>query len=194
MTTVVAIARDGVVVMGADSLTNVYERPVYGGAIKVRRVPLEGGGEALLGVSGAGALGDLYAYRLTLPALPVDAWHSHADLQQWAAQCAWSLTDLAREAGVTQDGQIDGNVLLGAAGQLWTVANYMAIPHPDGSAALGSGEGPALGALDALGTYVDDLAERVRQALHIAQARDKHTASPMHVEVLQALPAPDRED
>jgi hypothetical protein len=89
------------------------------------------------------------------------------DCQAWAMSVAVELNRWAVETGITQDGRMDGSVLLGWHGRLWTCSEVQAIPHPDGRAALGSGEGPAIGALDALLLMGCPLEEAVLSAAEI---------------------------
>lgn len=184
MTTIAALAVDGRIVMGADTCTNVYDRPLAGAARKIRRIRGAWQGEILIAITGAGALADLLGDRLTFEKVP----ENDDDLQPWASGLARTCTDIARDAGLVDQGQMDGSVLLAAAGRLWTMSNHHAIPHLDGVAALGSGEGPAIGALDALRHTDRDLAGNlahiVRAAVEIGIDRDKHSAGPIQLEVL----------
>lgn len=183
MTTVAALAVNGEVHMAADSLTNVYDRPIIDGARKIRRKLVgTGGGEALVAVCGDGGLADLIAYQLFLDAAPGVG----EDLGPWAAAVAKAVTELAVEAGLTEGGRLDGTLLLGFRGRLWTLTHAQAIPIPDGVAALGSGEGPAMGAMDVLRATDTALADVVRAATVVAIGRDKHSAEPVYVESLTA--------
>lgn len=184
MTTVVGLARDGAVWMAADTLTNVYERPIPGAARKILRLPA-GGGEILLGITGAGALVGILAAGLKVDGEP----NPGQDPQPWAHAVAVAVTELAIDAGITENGKLEGSLLLGWSGQLWTLTHAGAIPHPDGIGALGSGEGPAIGALDALlhlGSAVTGMgwAEMVRAAAEIGCRRDRYSGLPVDVEVL----------
>lgn len=182
MTTVCAVARDGKVVMGADTMTNVYDRPVHGFA-KVRRVVFtHGGGEALLGFSGSGALPDLLNAHLTIAAEPKDG---AADEQRWATAVAAAITDIAVEARLTDEGQMDSRILLGWGGRLWTIGHHMAIHHDDGIAAIGSGEGPAIGAIDyALQAGDTNLHTIVTRAVCIGINRDRYSGGTVTIETL----------
>lgn len=178
MTTVVAYGDGETVWMAADSATNVYGRPVVGGATKILRLDA-GDDEVLLGLAGAGGLATVMP-RLKLPFSP-----DESDVPQaWANEVALAITALAVEHGLVEGGQLDGHMLLGWHGLLWTIIHAMAIPHPDGCAALGSGEGPAIGALDALRICDVDPAEAVRLAAEIACRRDRYSMPPIQVEVL----------
>ena len=183
MTTVVAVAYEDSVVMAADSLTNVYDRPIPSGATKIRRVRLEGRGEALLGFCGAGGLA-MAPDHVTIPDPPDDP----AALHGWAGLVSLTLQEWAASVGLVEDGRLDGAVLLGYAGRLWTLSQVHAIPHPDGRAALGSGEGPAIGALDAMLDHARaPIVEAITAAARIAIERDRHSAGPIQIEWLPGL-------
>lgn len=187
VTTVVAVARDGYVAMAADTVTNVYDRPIIGAAQKIVRGKLPAGGEYLLGMSGDGALGGLLRAHLTIPDDP-------GDPQVWAAAIARRVTEVSAEYGCQHEGRLDGNLILGMAGRLWTVCHMQAIPHADGVAAIGSGEGPAIGAVDALlpeyqakaptAPTVEVLRKAVLTAAAIAIARDRYSELPITVETI----------
>ena len=181
MTTIAALALDGTVYVAADTCTNVYDRPIYGAAQKIRRHPV-GAGEALLAYCGDGGLPDAVAAHLT-----VDAPEPDAELQPWAHAVAEAITGIARDQGYFEDGHLDGSVLLGYRGRIWTLSHAKAIPHPDGIGALGSGEGPAIGALDAMlthGSHAESGANAVVNAVGIAIKRDRYSAEPIQFEVL----------
>lgn len=108
-----------------------------------------------------------------------------SDPRSWAAAIARAITELAVEQGFTENGRMDGNLLLGWNGRLWTITHGQAIFHVDGVAALGSGEGPAIGAMDALlDCDCDRPADVVVTAVRIAIERDKHSAGHVQLEVL----------
>lgn len=154
MTTVVALAQDGNVHMAADTTTNVYDRPIFG-VRKICRVEILGI-RALIGVSGDGAFCHLLpvAINASESALLRDKTvRSAGDSDTHIAHTiAEALTELAVARGLVDDGRMNGNFLLGFKGQLWTLVHQQAIAHPDGLAAIGSGEGPAMGCLWALAT------------------------------------------
>jgi ATP-dependent protease HslVU (ClpYQ) peptidase subunit len=182
VTTVAALAVGGVVYMAADTCTNVYERPIIGGARKVRRIST-GTGEALLGFCGSGGLPDVVAAHHKVTAEPTpDAGDDN--VHGWAHAIACAISDVARDAGLVDDGKLDGSVLLGWNGRLWTLVHHMAIPHLDGIAALGSGEGPAMGALDVLAELQVAPVDAVRKAVLIGIHRDRYSEGPVQVEVL----------
>lgn len=182
VTTIAAVARDGAVWMAADSATNVYERPIVDGARKVRRLIVGDSEECLIGMCGAGGLADLIGLRLKLTHVPSD----DEDLQSWAAAVAWAVTELAQDAGLVDAGRIDGSLALGFRGRLWTLSETHAIPHPDGVNCLGSGEGPAIGALDVLLEQDLDPLEAVTRAVAIGINRDRNSRAPIYVEYLPA--------
>jgi len=169
--------------MAADSMINIYERPVVGGARKVRRLKA-GGGEALVGAAGTSGILAVVGNLLTLPDPPA----AGEDPAPWAEAVALQATRLAVEHSLLDDGRMDCTLLLGWAGRLWTLSHATAIPHPDGIAALGSGEGPALGAIDAMLALHPDMPpqELLGRALKIATRRDRDTAGPVWLELLPA--------
>jgi ATP-dependent protease HslVU (ClpYQ) peptidase subunit len=82
-------------------------------------------------------------------------------------------------------------MLLGCNGRLWSLTHMHAIPHLDGVAAIGSGEGPAIGAVDALLPFTGPPwqmlpAEVVFRAVRIGITRDRYSADPILVELLPA--------
>lgn len=178
MTTVVACCDGDNVVMAADTCTNVYERPIVGGAVKIAYVDA-GDETVIVGFAGAGGLAGV------VPTLKFeDPPEDGEDPQAWAHGVAMAVTQAALEANLVEDGQMDGHLLLGWRGRLWTLVHAMAIPHPDGRAALGSGEGPAIGALDAFLQTGMRPVEAVRLAAEIACRRDRYSMPPIQLEVL----------
>lgn len=183
MTTVAALARDGHVWMAADSLINVYDRPIVDGARKIRRLKA-GGGEVLIGGAGESGILALVGNLLTIDAEPDD----DQDPNLWAETIAVQVTQLAAEHSLLDDGRMGACLLLGWRGRLWTISHATAIPHADGIAALGSGEGVAVGVMDALLDAGLDLppVEILGRAVTLAIARDKHSGGPIWVEYLPA--------
>lgn len=182
MTTVVAAAVDGVIVMAADTMTNIYDRPMPGSATKIRRVKV-GAGELLLAFCGNGGLTNA-ADHVKIDAEPKP---DDEDIRQWATAIVHAIDDWAREVGITDEtGKLmDGSILLGWNGRLWTLSNAQAIPHLDGRAALGSGEGPALGALDVLLDKTKlPLGEAVTQACAVGISRDRFSGGPITMHLL----------
>lgn len=182
MTTVVAAAVDGVIVMAADTMTNIYDRPMPGSATKIRRLKVGESGEALLAFCGAGGLTN------AVDAVKVEAEpdpRDEDDVRKWAASITHAIDDWAREVGLVDNNLADGSILLGWNGRLWTLSNAQAIPHLDGRAALGSGEGPALGALDVLLDRMQlPLGEAVTQACAVGISRDRFSGPPITVHLL----------
>jgi ATP-dependent protease HslVU (ClpYQ) peptidase subunit len=168
--------------MAADSLVNVYDRAVPAGARKIRRVKA-GRSEAL--VAGAGHSGILAAIsRLNLETEPAN----QDDAQRWAESVAVQATRLAVDLSLLDDGTMNGTVLLGWGGRLWTISHATAIPHADGIAAIGCGEGLAIGAIDALldaGLQITPT-DLVVRAVTLAIARDGYSEPPIQFEALPA--------
>ncbi|TDC02107.1 hypothetical protein E1091_01505 [Micromonospora fluostatini] len=179
MTTVVAYGDGRTVWMAADTCTNVYERPVIGGATKILRLDAVDD-DVLVGLAGHGGLASVLP-ETVLPISPEEG----EPTQNWANAVALALTQRAIEHGLVDDGQLDGNLILGWRGQVWTIAHAMAIPHPDGVAAVGSGEGPAIGALDALRICDVHPTKAIQLAVEIACRRDRYSMPPLQVEVLE---------
>lgn len=195
MTTVLGVARDGHVWMAADSQVSICDRPMPGAVKKVLRLPAgEDGqdGEVLLGISGDGALAGLARQFLKVAATPVlgaDGRFEDRDAQDFADQIAMTMTSIAREHGVVDDDHMDGMLLLGWGGRLWTMLHSQAIPHIDGVGAVGSGSDAALGAVHALLALPWEPLESVVRAVQIAIGLDLSSAAPVHVDV---LPPPER--
>lgn len=180
MTTVLAAVDGASVVMGADSCTNVYARPIPGSVTKIVRMDA-GDRDVLLGVAGDGGIPALLS-TLRLPDAPEDGEPTGL----WASQVAMLISRAAVEAGLCEDGRMDSHLVLGFAGQVWTLTHGQAIAHPDGRAAVGSGEGPAIGALDALLLTGMDAPSAVRLGVEIACRRDRYSMQPIQLEVLEA--------
>lgn len=182
MTTVVALARDGAVAMAADTCINVYERPIVGGAHKLLRLGV-GASEALLGFAGEGAGPGIVATMWNVGVHPDD----DEDPQSWANDIAIAVTTWLKNAGLVRDERIDATMLFGWRGRLWTLTHMVAIPHDDGVAAIGSGEGPAIGAVDAMLAVGADLssAEIVSRACSIGIRRDRYSDGPVEVHLLE---------
>lgn len=186
MTTVCAVARNGTVVMAADSMTTVYDRPIYGARKIIQLAVADARNDfdnstLLIGCSGDGA----YAGLLRNGHYHVDAIPDpDVDAQPWATAVAQGITELGIEHGLTDDGRLDAHLLLGWRGQLWTLVHQQAIYHPDGIAAIGSGEGPAIGAIDyALATgYADDLPGLLTAAVTIGIRRDRYSGGTIYAE------------
>ncbi len=186
MTTVAAIARQGLVHMAADTMTNVYDRPVFG-VSKILRLPAGPGAEMLVGVCGDGALDGVLRSDLKVKASPA----AGDDLQAWASTVARAITEIAGGVGLMSEGRLDGSLLLGFAGRVWTVVHAQAVPHHDGVAAIGSGEGPAIGAVDALLERGVSPPEALESAVRIAIARDRYSGAPIQMELLRPPAAAD---
>jgi hypothetical protein len=188
VTTVAGLAGSAGVWMAADTRTNVYDRPV-GGAVKILRMPLADDQAVLIGFSGnAGMPGIARRAWDTDLCLPAGA----GSLQQWCDDLASLLTEPMVAAGMTDAGLLDGNFLLGIPGAtdrpstLWTIGHHMAIRHEDHRGAVGSGEGPAIGALDALLALGAEPSTAVHQACAIAIRRDRWSGLPIHQEFTPA--------
>lgn len=183
MTTVVAAADQRGVWMAADTTTNIYDRPVRGWARKIIRL-VAGDATVLMGISGNAGVAALI--RRLWPDALVAPPGDEAGRQAWAEDIASELTAAMVEAGMVDDGLIDGHMLLGIPGALWTLQHHLAIRCPDGRGAVGSGEGPAIGALDALLQAELPIHLAVEQAAAIACARDRWSGLPLQIEFVEA--------
>lgn len=166
--------------MASDSETSVHDRPVSG-VRKILRHPVREGGDVLVGFCGPGALVSLVRARWKLDAVPDPG----ADPQPWADTCARAISQIAVDAGLTDEGCMDATLLLGWGGQLWTLIHMQAIGHPDGVAVLGSGGDIALGVL--MNTRTDtDPAQAVTNACQVAIRCNRFCGGPVDVHVLPA--------
>jgi len=186
VTTVIGIARPHGVWMSADTGTNVFDRPVVGSTWKIRRL-LDGGGSpvALLGISGTAAA--ISVLRKAFADEPVDQL-GDGDPEDWSYAIASRMTKAMVEAGLTDHdtGQMDGTMLLGTPGHMWTLEHHLAIRMPDGIGAVGSGEAVAIGALDVLLEDDVPLSQAVYRAATIAINRDQWSRLPLQNDFLPA--------
>lgn len=184
MTTICGLARQSWVWMAADTQTNVYDRPV-GGARKVLRVSTDTAEPLLLGVAGDAAIAGLVRYDLPAPAAPRDG-----DLDLFAHRLAVAITEMAVGRGILNDSpRMDSSLLLGFRGRMWTLTHHQAIAHRDGLAALGSGEGPAIGALWALDRHAHLAgATAVGVACAAGSTFDRYSAGDIQIETLAPPP------
>lgn len=179
MTTVAAIADGEHVYMAADSRNNVHSRPVIDGARKIARIEAADGAAALLGFCGAGCLAQVIPGALKLDGMPDD---DDQAAQQWAHDVARNVTEIAYDLRIVNErGNLDGTLMLGTHGRLWTLTDYQAIPHRNDVAAVGSGDELAMGAMLALHSTTDHAAT-VRIAVQIACELNDYTDEPIYVE------------
>ena len=176
MTTVVAVAKGREVWMAADTMTNIYDRPVYT-ARKIRRVDTDSG-NILIGISGDGALADMIERRVEYPVL------TDKGLDVWATEIAIAISKQGVAEGLVDDGRLGGNLILGVRGRLWTLVHMQAVAHDDGMAAIGTGEGPAIGALETLLRLGEKPEFAVQQACEIGIARDRYSGGDVTAEHL----------
>jgi ATP-dependent protease HslVU (ClpYQ) peptidase subunit len=170
--------------MAADSMVTVYDRPVLGSARKIRRYQLGDGSEVLVGISGDGAVATVLDADLQL----ADIDPHPDDLDRWANEVTRKASAICVASGVSEQGHMDAMLIIGYAGRLWSATHCYAIPHPDGIAAVGSGEGPAIGAMDALLACCPDMppSQVVARAVSVAIERDKHSGGTIWMEMLPA--------
>lgn len=172
MTTVVAFAFGEACVMAGDTMTNVYDRPVPG-IEKVALCTAKDGGNYLLGFAGEGAGPWLVRRDLNVDELPDLA--DEASRNGWACAVAQAITELYLEHQLVEGGRMDANLLLGVGGYLWTITHMQAIPHLDGIGAIGSGEGPAIGALHAFLDQGLTAMEAVTKACRVGIEMDRYS-------------------
>jgi ATP-dependent protease HslVU (ClpYQ) peptidase subunit len=144
VTVVAAIARDGEIVMAADTATS-YCGTYVDGAVKIRQVTF-GAETALLAAAGNGALLAVAQRALADTVAPSDG-----DTQDWLDQLATTISTAAAEHNppLLEDNRIDGALLLGWRGQLHYLFTHQATRVADGVAGLGAGCDVALGAMHA---------------------------------------------
>lgn len=138
MTVIAAVARDGHVVVAADTgctCDGVVDRALP----KIRRL----GDDALIALSGT---------MHCIPRLRHLKVKPRKDLDRWAQDVAEKVTDLmfAGPPMLNNDkDQMECNLLLARHGRLWYIDTHVAYPVPDGYAVLGSGSEVAYGVLAA---------------------------------------------
>ena len=187
MTTVVGYARAGAVAIASDTAMSLGNRPILGSK-KLFRLGA-GSSEVLLGFCGAGAGGTLLRKGWPDLGLSAPSKTDAASLQDFAEDVAIAVTKLYVDAGIVEDGRMDGNLLLAFRGGLWTVSHHQAMFHEDGMASIGTGDDLALGALIAmlkLKGYSDTapIEDLVRISCESAIEFDSFSGGTVDVEVL----------
>lgn len=165
MTVVAAIARDGHIVMAADTATN-YCGTYIDGAVKIRRITLAGQ-PGLLAVGGDGALASLVQRNLNT----IDEQINGLDPAQQPDAIASAATELAANQNppILEDSRrLDGAMLLGWRSQLHYIFTHQAAHIPDGIAALGTGCDISLGTMHTALKYGATPEHAVRQAVTLA--------------------------
>jgi ATP-dependent protease HslVU (ClpYQ) peptidase subunit len=181
LTTILAVADEGWLYMAGDTYTRMYDRSCVDGLTKVHRLTFTDapGEHVLMGGAGYSSAGLAFA---SLPELlgPVPA--PDADLRQWAGHVSRRVFRfLAKELLDDADGDVSRCAyLIGYREKLFTIVHNGAIAHPDGVAALGSGEGVAIGAYLALkhADWGTNSRARVEQAMRLACTVDGHSNLP----------------
>lgn len=187
MTTIVGAARGGVVFMAADSVTNVYARPIVAGARKIVRVRTMWA-EMLFGVAGDAGVGQLLETLTFNEPTHNVPFPTPQQAESYATDVARVITRGAIQHNLTTDGgRLGSDVLFGWAGKLWTLSHMCSIPHPDGVGAIGTGEGPAIGALDALLAGGMEAPNAVVKACSIGIERDRYSEGPIQFEQLVGM-------
>lgn len=182
MTTIVAVVREGVTVMAADTTGTDGCGRRYPDIGKIARKPVGRDGDALIGAAGRAALLPLVRFDLNLPIGPDPA--DEDDCNLWAQRVAEALTALMvdmKPALTDDDGNVDGGGLLAYAGRLWILQENWAYRATRGWAAIGSGDDFATGALELLQEVGAEEAATV--AVSVACRHDAATAPPIEVQV-----------
>lgn len=147
MTVLVGLARNGRVTIGADTANTIANSHVYG-TRKAGKLRANGAlrDQSLVAVTGNGAL-----LPLAMSLDTTDYVGGDADFGQYVAEKLTAAAFRAEPRLIIQypdkGEQIDGNVMLGYRGRLWTLLTNQAHEHTDGIATLGVGRELALGYL-----------------------------------------------
>jgi ATP-dependent protease HslVU (ClpYQ) peptidase subunit len=189
MTAAIAYGDGQNVWMAADSMTNIYTRPVLSAKKIARLAVTQTGGLdldpfALISTAGDGGLMQLIR-KWTPP-----EFATGSDVDAWAQTVAEAITMMAIANGMTEGGRMGASCLLGFQGRVWTISHMYAVSHPDNISAIGSGEGPAIGALDAQlerskqdhGAWSYSPENMLIRAMKIAINRDQHVAGEIQIE------------
>lgn len=160
MTCIVALARNGAVVMGCDSasltegswdmtLRHTDDPKI----VAYDDIPL------LIGAAGTTRLNSLLRDHFTPPAPPIrdgvyasiEAFEQAHPPRRYVAEVVEAIKTLCTEYGLLSNdkpAQIDGCLLIGYQGKVYRVSGEFALNEPlEGFAATGCGEQPALGSL-----------------------------------------------
>jgi ATP-dependent protease HslVU (ClpYQ) peptidase subunit len=191
MTVIAGVVQDGVVWMGADSLTTswhlgnrVLERKIVRRPVHVE----EGdGAELLLGTAGDVRMGQRVKWRLDPPTL-----RKRQDTYEWALEFADRFQEVLAEdkGGRRSNGYADGRLLVAFQGRLFILAgSYGVVEAEQGYNAIGSGNELALGALYA--TRELEPQRRLRLALRAAARHDVFVSAPFQIERLPTAPEED---
>lgn len=155
MTVIAAIARDGNVIMGSDSVASCAGSFVYKGEGKIVEIVAAGGDRVLIAAAGNAAVPSVIKRHLKIDGVPaLDDSDEAAD--DWAAAIAQAITELL--AGCTPSlivsspddaDAIDGTIALAWRGHLWMMCTHTAIRPSNGILSIGSGMDVAVGAMNA---------------------------------------------
>jgi ATP-dependent protease HslVU (ClpYQ) peptidase subunit len=187
MTVIAGIVQDGVVWMGADSLTTWWHvgNRVLERKIVRRPVHVEDGegAEMLLGSAGDVRMGQRVKWRLDPPTL-----RRRQDVYEWALEFADRFQELLAEdkgGRDKSDGHAYGRLLVGFQGRLFILAgSYGVVEAGHAYNAIGSGDELALGALYATRDLPPE--RRLRLALRAAARHDVYVSAPFQIERLPA--------
>lgn len=176
MTCIVAIVEDGVVTMGADSLSSDVRR--YD--VRILKTPkLFENGPFLIGYTTSWRMGQLLQYRLG-----IEVRHPDTDATEFMAT---TFVDAVRRclkeggwAEKEKEQETGGTFLVGYEGHLFYVQDdYSVLESADGFDACGSGDRHALAALHATGGK--SARERITLALEAAERFTAYVRRPWHI-------------
>lgn len=192
MTAVVAVARDGLVVMGIDSCTTFDDLTVPSLTKRIVRHRAAGEGrsgvDVAIAAAGNARLAPDLRYGWTPPPITADD-----DPDSYAWQIAYTLSEFFQQPGRWdmvrgESGRhIEGEFLLGTLGALWTIsADFGAVRSMRGFAAIGSGAHVCTGALDTALRLGATPREAVAIALDVATGHLDNVRGPHEIVELGA--------
>lgn len=166
MTVIAAIATRTHTIIGSDVATDYSSTLITRAKSKIIEVKARNGERILFGGAGNAALTPYVTRHLKLDGTP-DPTNSNEDCDTWAEAVAESITALAAEATppLTNDGSLDGCLLMAWRQHLWYVFAHHAIRPLDGIAAVGSGCEAARGSMVTAISHGVDAETAVRDAI-----------------------------
>jgi ATP-dependent protease HslVU (ClpYQ) peptidase subunit len=177
MTCLVAIAKDGVVHMGADSGGSDEEDGIIINYVSPKVFVRSG---YLIGYAGSYRFGKLLEYVFDLPAIPNNANSSESLDRFINGTLMSSLRKQAKELDLSQD-ELDFDCLFGIKGHIFEICNdWFALEPAMPYLAAGSGTKYALGSLHTTQGWKDP-AKRINVALAAAAEYSMSVAAPFHI-------------
>lgn len=174
MTCIVGIAHEGAIYLGGDSIaSNLYNADIVAQPKVFARDGL------VFGYTSSFRFGQLLEHALDVPARLADE-----RTEAFVFRLCNAIRDCLREhgwMGKSEDRDAGGEAIVGVDGRLFVVqADFAAVESRRGFAAVGSGEGFALGALVATADWTDHR-HRVVTALRAAATLAAHVRPPFTV-------------